>query len=289
MTQLNRAFIIGIILNVVYVSAEFMAGFYYNSMALLSDAGHNLSDVAGLGIALLAFRLAKIPANDRFTYGYKKSTVLAALANALLLFIAVGGIGWESLQRIQNPPEVPGTIISVVAFAGIIINGLTASLFFRDKEKDINIKGAYLHMALDALVSMGVVAAGLLIRFTGLYWIDPVISLIIIVVITVSTWSLLKNSLRLSLDGKPSDIDSAVLKEKILKIKGVTDIHHVHIWALSSNQNALTAHLVLSSALSSQEIEMIKKKVKHEMEHQRIHHATLETEVENFDCAEKDC
>ncbi len=176
-TNLSRAFIIGIILNSVFVVTEFIAGFHYNSLALLSDAGHNLSDVASLGLSLLAFRLSRSGATDRFTYGYKKSTVLASLANAVILLIAVGSIGWEAIQRFLHPVETQGNVIAVIAGIGIVINAVSAFFFFSNRDKELNVKAAYLHLAVDAIVSAGVVIAGILIYYTGLKWIDPMISL----------------------------------------------------------------------------------------------------------------
>lgn len=280
-TSLNKAFIVGIVLNLVFVLVEFGAGFYFDSLALLSDAGHNLSDVVSLVLALLAFRLAKVKANSRYTYGYKKSTVLVSLLNAVILLVAVGGILVESINKLQHPEEVPGGAIAWVAGVGVVINAFTAFLFMKDKEKDLNVKGAYLHMAADTLVSVGVLVAGLIIRQTGWYIIDPIIGIIIAIVILISTWDLLHDSIRLSLDGVPVGIDSEKVKELISQIPGVKDIHHMHIWAISTTENALTAHIVIDNLNN---MESLKHEIKHTLEHCNIHHATLEFESRKEHC-----
>ena len=280
-TSLNKAFIVGIVLNLVFVLVEFGAGFYFDSLALLSDAGHNLSDVVSLVLALLAFRLAKVKASSRYTYGYKKSTVLVSLLNAVILLVAVGGILVESINKLQHPEEVPGGAIAWVAGVGVVINAFTAFLFMKDKEKDLNVKGAYLHMAADTLVSVGVLVAGLIIRQTGWYIIDPIIGIIIAIVILISTWDLLHDSIRLSLDGVPVGIDSEKVKELISQIPGVKDIHHMHIWAISTTENALTAHIVIDNLNN---MESLKHEIKHTLEHCDIHHATLEFESRKEHC-----
>lgn len=280
-TSLNKAFIVGIVLNLVFVLVEFGAGFYFDSLALLSDAGHNLSDVVSLVLALLAFRLAKVKANSRYTYGYKKSTVLVSLLNAVILLVAVGGILVESINKLQHPEEVPGGAIAWVAGVGVVINAFTTFLFMKDKEKDLNVKGAYLHMAADTLVSVGVLVAGLIIRQTGWYIIDPIIGIIIAIVILISTWDLLHDSIRLSLDGVPVGIDSEKVKELISQIPGVKDIHHMHIWAISTTENALTAHIVIDNLNN---MESLKHEIKHTLEHCNIHHATLEFESRKEHC-----
>jgi cobalt-zinc-cadmium efflux system protein len=288
LTHLNRAFVIGIGLNSLFVVIEVIAGFSTNSLALLTDAGHNLGDVAGLALSLIAFRLAKVKADKKFTYGYSKTTILVTLINAVVLLIAIGGIGYEAVQRLLHPEVTEGKVMAIVAVVGIVINSASALLFLRDKDKDLNVKGAYLHMASDALVSLGVVVAGVIIYFTHIYWLDSVTSLVIIVVILIGTWRLLTDSLRLSLDAVPRDIDMDKVKENILKIKGVTDIHHIHVWALSTRVNALTAHIVINESLSSVEEQRLKENVKHELEHLNIQHATLETERGNLHCAEEE-
>ena len=279
--SLNKAFIIGIVLNLAFVVIEFAAGFWFDSLALLSDAGHNLSDVVSLVLALLAFRLAKVKANERYTYGYKKSTILVSLLNAVILLVAVGAIVIESIHKLNNPAVVPGGAIAWVAGVGVLINAFTAFLFMKDKEKDLNVKGAYLHMAADALVSVGVLVAGIVISRTGWYIIDPIIGLIVAVVILISTWNLLHDSLRLTLDGVPTSIDSQKVVEAIRALPGVDDVHHIHIWAISTTENALTAHIVLKQPEGMQEVKHL---IRHRLEDFGIGHATLEFEVPGEHC-----
>lgn len=279
--SLNKAFIIGIVLNLAFVVIEFAAGFWFDSLALLSDAGHNLSDVVSLVLALLAFRLAKVKANERYTYGYKKSTILVSLLNAVILLVAVGAIVIESIHKLSNPAVVPGGAIAWVAGVGVLINAFTAFLFMKDKEKDLNVKGAYLHMAADALVSVGVLVAGIVISRTGWYIIDPIIGLIVAVVILISTWNLLHDSLRLTLDGVPTSIDSQKVVEAIRALPGVDDVHHIHIWAISTTENALTAHIVLKQPEGMQEVKHL---IRHRLEDFGIDHATLEFEVPGEHC-----
>lgn len=279
--SLNKAFIIGIVLNLAFVVIEFAAGFWFDSLALLSDAGHNLSDVVSLVLALLAFRLAKVKANERYTYGYKKSTILVSLLNAVILLVAVGAIVIESIHKLSNPAVVPGGAIAWVAGVGVLINAFTAFLFMKDKEKDLNVKGAYLHMAADALVSVGVLVAGIVITRTDWYIIDPIIGLIVAVVILISTWNLLHDSLRLTLDGVPTSIDSQKVVEAIRALPGVDDVHHIHIWAISTTENALTAHIVLKQPEGMQEVKHL---IRHRLEDFGIGHATLEFEVPGEHC-----
>lgn len=279
--SLNKAFIIGIVLNLAFVVIEFAAGFWFDSLALLSDAGHNLSDVVSLVLALLAFRLAKVKANERYTYGYKKSTILVSLLNAVILLVAVGAIVIESIHKLSNPAVVPGGAIAWVASVGVLINAFTAFLFMKDKEKDLNVKGAYLHMAADALVSVGVLVAGIVISRTGWYIIDPIIGLIVAVVILISTWNLLHDSLRLTLDGVPTSIDSQKVVKAIRALPGVDDVHHIHIWAISTTENALTAHIVLKQPEGMQEVKHL---IRHRLEDFGIGHATLEFEVPGEHC-----
>jgi cobalt-zinc-cadmium efflux system protein len=274
--KIRNAFYIGIFLNVVFVVIEAIVGWRQNSLALLSDAGHNLSDVVSLVLSLIAFKLMYSKATQSYTYGYKKVTVLVALFNALLLFAAVGGIIYEAIFRFYNPQPLQGKTMAIVAFVGIIINSVTAYFFMKDKDADLNVKGAYLHMAADALVSLGVVIAGVVIIFTNWFWLDAVMSIVIALVILYGTWSLFTQSLKLALDGVPEGVDFNKLKEGILGIDGVKDFKHLHIWALSTTENALTAHLQVEKSLSLDEIETLKDKVKHELEHFNVQHITLE-------------
>jgi cobalt-zinc-cadmium efflux system protein len=286
-TQVNKSLIVGILLNLTFVVVEFVAGFFSHSLALISDAGHNLSDVGSLALALLAFRLLKSKATEKFTYGYRKASILISLLNAVILLIAVGSIGYESVHRFIEPRPVATNIIIYVATVGIIINFISALLFFRDREKDLNLKGAYLHLMVDALVSVGVVVSGIIMMYTQWFWIDPFISLIIMVVILTSTWNLLRDSLSLSMDAVPTNIKIESIREAALKISGVKDIHHIHVWAISTAENALTAHLVISDTISHEETSQLKNLFKHTLEHLGIQHVTLETEVE--ECREAPC
>ena len=285
----STAFIIGISLNALFVIVEVIAGIVNNSMSLLTDAGHNLSDVASLVLSLIAFRLAKKKSSEKFTYGYKKTTVLAALFNAVLLLIAIGILGFESVHRLFNPAAVRGNIIAWVAGAGIFVNIITALMFFRNRKSDLNIKSAYLHMMSDALVSIGVVAGGILIIYTGWYWVDPAIGLIIMLVILFGTWSLLTESFRLSVDAVPPDINIQEIKDIITSQENIVEVHHIHVWALSTTENALTAHVSLNEALSFDEKMKVVQNLKHELLHHQIHHSTIEIETELSDCQQKDC
>ncbi len=277
--HLNRAFIIGIILNLLFVVVEFAAGFFSDSLALISDAGHNLMDVANLGLSLLAFRLAKVKPNDTFTFGYRKSTILASMFNAIILLVGMGFVGYEAIVRIGQPEPVKGGIVAIVAGIGIVINAATALLFFRDKDHDLNVKGAYLHMLSDALVSLGAMIAGIIIIYTNWFWLDAVVSIVIIVVIVISTWHLLGDSLRLAMDAVPQGIEMEKVKACALKISGIKAIHHIHIWGMSTTENALTAQLLVDGTLTLEQIEELKKVFRHEMEHLNIQHVTLETEL----------
>lgn len=283
----NRAFITGIVLNLAFVIIEFAAGFYYNSLALMSDAGHNLSDVATLALSLFAFKLAQRKATSKYTFGFHKGTILASLANAIILLIAVGSIGWEAVRRFLEPAETQGSVISIVSGIGILVNGLSALLFFKLKNNDLNAKGAYLHLATDALVSLGVVIAGFLISYTGIKWIDPLISLLVMGIVIYGTWGLLTESLRLSLDAVPSAIELEKIKEIIKKTEGVNNVHHVHIWAIGTSKNAMTAHLILNENLTAEQVSKIKQEVRHKLYHLDIHHVTLETESSS--CNGKNC
>ena len=282
--SVNTAFYVGIILNLAFVVIEATVGLIIHSLSLLSDAGHNLADVAGLGLSLFAYRMMRVKSNTVFTYGYKKTTVLVALLNGGILLISIGAILFESVHRLILPEPVRGSTISVVAGIGIVINGITALLFFRNKENDLNIKSAFLHLLSDAVVSAALVLGGILIQFTNWYWIDPVLGIVVAMVIIYSTWNLLRDSLRLSLDAVPQGIDLRVVKSAIEKIPGVQDFHHIHIWALSTTENALTGHVVLKKEISIEEQEKIKKEIKHQLLHLNIQHATLETETESLAC-----
>lgn len=287
--HINRAFVWGIILNTAFVIIQAGAGLYTDSIALLSDAGHNLSDVASLLISLLAFRLSRAKPSPSFTYGYKKTTVLAALVNAVILLIAIAVLGYEAVVRLNHPTPVAGGTVAIVAGIGIAVNFASAMFFFRSKEHDLNTRGAYLHLITDALVSLGVVVAGLLIQYTGFYWLDGAVSLVILIVILVSTWRLLSDSLRMALDAVPHNIDRDRIKEIVLAIPGVQEMHHTHIWAMSTTQNALTTHLTLDDKLPFHEKMKLVHEVKHQLRKHHIHHATIELESPQQPCDDKDC
>ena len=241
----NRSFAFGIALNVLYIVIEIGYGLKVNSMALIADAGHNFSDVLGLLLAWGASYLAASNPSQKRTYGLRKSTILAALFNAVILMIAVGAITIESIRKIIEPEAIGGTTMMIVASVGVLINTLTALLFMKGRENDINIKGAFLHMAADAGVSFGVVAAGFLINLTGFNMLDPMISIVIVIVITIGTWGLLKDSFNLSMDAVPRNIDYEEVRNYLGSIEGVAEVHDLHIWAMSTTEIALTAHLVI--------------------------------------------
>ena len=277
----GRAFVLGIALNIVFVAVEAGAGLYLGSLALLSDAGHNLSDVVSLVLALLAFRMMMIKPSRKYTYGYKKMTVLVSLVNGMLLVGAVAVILWQSVEKLMTPQPVEGGVVAWVAGVGIVVNAFTAFLFFKGKDKDLNVKGAYLHMAADTLVSVGVLAGGIVIKYTGWYVIDPIIGIVVAAGILFSTWGLLRDSVVLALDGVPRGLDVKAVKEAILGQKGVKGVHHMHVWALSTTQNALTAHIVVGGY---DDEKRVKDQVKHVLHDMGIDHATLELEVGCEDC-----
>ena len=289
LTNVNAALIIGIVLNSLFVVVEAVIGFSVDSLSLLSDAGHNLADVGSLALSLLAFKMLKIKPNNKYTYGYRKTTILASLVNGVILLISVGAIVYAAIQRFSNPPALPGKTIALVAGIGIVINFATAFMFLKNKDSDLNIKGAYLHMLADGLVSVGIMAGGIIIYFTQLYWIDPVFSLIIVIVILSNTWSLLKESLALTLDAVPKDISVEEIKKNAEDLDGIKNLHHIHIWAMSTTENAMTAHMVIDQCDNVSRIKEIKNKLKHRLEHMNIQHITLETEFSNDDCLKKEC
>ena len=284
--NLNKAFIWGIILNSAFVLIEFLIGLFANSIGLISDAGHNLSDVASLILALMAFRVAKVHSTRQYTYGYKKMTIHVSLINAVILLVAVAFIIVESIRKLITSEIVEGGMISITAAVGVVINGITAWLFMKDKEKDLNVKGAYLHMAADALVSIGVVVSGIIIMLTGWYRIDGIIGLVVAAIIVYSTIDLLKDSVRLALDGVPDKISVEEISEGILKINNVKDVHHIHIWAISTTENALTAHIKINDINLW---ENTKHEIKHYLQEHNISHCTLETESSDCNCEEEDC
>ncbi|MBU0669657.1 MAG: cation diffusion facilitator family transporter [Alphaproteobacteria bacterium] len=278
----GNAFLIGIVLNTAFVAVEATYGWLSGSMALIADAGHNLSDVLALMLAWAASVAAKRPATERFTYGYKSSTILAALANAALLLIAVGAILYETVARMADPAPVEGMTMVVIAGIGIVINTGTALLFLRGRADDLNIRGAFLHMAADALVSLGVVIAGLAILWSGALWIDPAVSLVIVLVIAWGTWSLLKDSLKMSLQAVPPGISESAVRGYLAGLPGVEAVHDLHIWPMSTTETALTAHLVMPGGHPG---DAFLSEIAGELEHHhRIGHATVQVEISREDC-----
>ena len=274
-----------IILNLLFVGVEAGVGLWQNSLSLLSDAGHNLSDVFSLVLVVVGLHLVQVHSNSRYTYGYKKSTILISLANAILLLIAVGVIVAESVHKLRNPAAIDGSVISWTAGVGILVNGLTTFLLMRGQKNDLNIRGAFLHMAADTLVSVGVVISGIVIAHTGWFIIDPIISIVIAIVILVSTWELLRDSMRLALDGVPEGIEVEEVAETMRDIDHVTDVHHMHIWAMSTTENALTAHVVVDD---EHEAAYVRKAIKEALLTKGITHATIE--IESGDgCCDKEC
>lgn len=264
-----------IALNLLFVVVEAGVGLWQNSLSLLSDAGHNLSDVFSLVLVVVGLHLVQLHSNSRYTYGYKKSTILISLANALLLLIAVGVIVAESIHKLREPSSIDGTVISWTAGVGILINGLTTLLLMRGQKGDLNIRGAFLHMAADTLVSVGVVISGIVITHTGWFIIDPIISIVIALVILISTWELLRDSMRLALDGVPEGIEVEEVTQLMRSTEHVTDVHHLHIWAMSTTQNALTAHVVIDD---EHHTSSVRKALKEALNDHGITHATIEIE-----------
>ena len=273
----GRAFVIAIILNTAFVVVEFVFGFIANSTALIADAGHNLSDVLGLVLAWSAAILGRKAPNERYTYGLRSTSILAALANAMFLLVTCGAIAWEAAQRFSHPPAVAGLTVTLVAAVGIIVNGLSAWLFMKGNKGDMNIRAAYLHMAADAAVSLGVVVVGITIIFTGWYWLDPIVSLIIVAVIVIGTWGLLRESVQLALSAVPAHIDVTAVETYLRQCPGVTDIHDLHIWGMSTTESALTVHLVMpdgypGDAFMDDIMQTLEKRFS-------VHHSTLQIEL----------
>lgn len=280
------AFAIGVSLNLAFVILEAGFGWWADSLALLADAGHNLSDVLGLIMAWGGYALAKLAPSPRRTYGWRGSTILAALFNALLLLVAIGGVAWEAIERLNEPAEVAAPVVIVVASIGVIINTATAALFMRGRHGDLNLRGAYLHMAADALLSLGVVIAGLVIMWTGWNWVDPLTSLIIAAAIFVGTWSLLKESLHLAMAAVPPSVDYEQVDQYLRQLPGVSDVHDLHVWAMSTTEIALTAHLVRPDCDND---DAVLKQLKEDL-HDRfgIGHTTIQIErsIDDADCGQ---
>lgn len=274
--ELDSVFIWAIVLNGLFVVVEFFVGLFIGSIGLISDAGHNFSDIISLILALLAIMLANLQANSRYTFGYKKTTVLVSLINALLLLVAIVFIVYESISKLLAPEQVKGEIISLTAAIGVIIKAITTLLFHKNKDKDLNIKGVYLHMLADTLVGIGVVISGVIMSFTKWYFIDGVIGLLIAIVVLISAWKLLLRSLRLTLDGVPYELDFNKIVNTIKEVKGVEQVDNIHIWAISTRENALNAHILIRDV---KDMERIKQEIKNKLLLEKINYTTLEFEV----------
>ena len=281
----NRAFLLAIVLNTVFVAIEFAYGFIANSTALMADAGHNLSDVLGLMLAMGAAMLARREPSARYTYGLRGSSILAALLNALLLMLACGAIAWEAVHRFTEPAPVAGLTVSAVAAIGIVINGVSAWMLMAGAKEDLNMRAAYQHMAADAAISLGVAISGLVILYTGWTWLDPVMSIGIVLLIVMGTWGLLRESLLMAMAAVPASVDADKVSEFLRTQPGVSDIHDLHIWAMSTTETALTAHLVMPAGYPGDAaIDAIVARLKADF---AIHHCTLQTEqgTTDHDCA----
>jgi cobalt-zinc-cadmium efflux system protein len=277
----GKAFAVGIGLNAAFVVLEVVFGIASNSVALLADAGHNLSDALGLGVAWAAVILAKRLPTARFTYGLGSSSILAALFNAIFLLVVVGGLSWEAIQRFSQPEPVAGKTVMIVAACGIVLNGFCAWLFASGSKGDLNVRDAFMHMASDALVSLGVVVAGFIILMTGWHWIDPAMSLIINGVIVWGTWSLLKGSVSMSLNAVPAEIETAKVEAYLKGLSGVTEVHDLHIWSMSTTETALTVHLVRPSGLDDDLLVSAARELEHRF---KIQHATIQLESGTREC-----
>ncbi len=282
-SEVNRSFMIGIALNVSYVIVEIIYGFKNNSTALLSDAAHNVGDVSGLLLAFLAFKLQTIKPSKIFSYGFKKGSIVTSFINSILLAFAIGAIAWEGVHKIMNPSPLSGTIIMWVALMGVVINFISALFFKKNQKEDLNIKAAYWHLMADALVSFGVVISGIVIHYTNFYALDGIIAIVIAVVVLFSTWSLFKDSAIAILDGVPNAINPEEIKEHLLEVNGVKSVHHIHIWGISTNENALTAHIVVDNL---ENLPKIKSLLKEELGEHNITHSTLEFEIVQENCTE---
>ena len=272
----NMAFAISTSLNLVFVIVEAIYALSANSMSLLADAGHNLGDVAGLLLAWLASWLLTRKSGERYSYGYKKTTVIAALVNAVLLIATSVLIARESIEKLLYPSSVHEMTVIIVAMMGIFINGGTALLFMRGRHDDLNIRGAFLHLAADTLISLGVVVAGLILLYTGWLWLDPVVGLIIVVSILYGSWGLFRDSVNLIIDAVPHNVNLSGVREFLYKIPGVTAVHDLHIWGLSTRENALTVHLVMpESPLTDEQSHDINHTLAHDF---NVHHVTMQVE-----------
>ncbi|EMF83334.1 cation diffusion facilitator family transporter [Leptospira weilii serovar Topaz str. LT2116] len=287
--SVGKSLVIAMFFNLVYAGIEAGIGLWSGSLALLSDAGHNLMDVSSLLLAWIAIKLQERGPSPGFTYGWKKSSILVSLLNSILIFGTVGFIIYESIEKLSRPTPVPGGMVAAVAFVGVLVNFSSSFLFRKSKNEDVNMKGAYLHLLADGLVSLGVIVSGLLIQWLGFLWIDPIVGLLVGLVILYGNIPLFRQSLRLSLDSTPDTIRSEIVESELKSIEGVLNIHHIHIWSLSTTENALTAHLVLKNGLSSDHQRIIKYKAREILKGLKIAHVTLETEDERENCGQVDC
>lgn len=283
-TNLSFAFFVAITVNVVFVVIEAVFGFRIHSLALLSDAGHNAMDVFNLIVSGLALWVSRLKGNERYTYGYKRASVFAALLNSVLLIATAVYLIVEAFDRLANPVETVGTTMMAVATVGILVNGLSSFLLMKGSKNDINVRSAYLHLLADALVSAGVVVGGAIIYFTGYLAVDPIISIVVSVVMIWGVMDLLKTSVRMNFDGVPAGMNVSEIRKELLGIPGVEDIHDLHVWSLSTTENAMTAHVVIEKGADKRKI---KDSIRHKLLHRDIRHVTLETEHEK--CADTDC
>jgi len=284
----GRAFAVGIVLNTVFVIVEVTYGLLSNSLALIADAGHNLGDILGLVVAWIATVLARRVPTDRHTYGLRRSSVLAALSNAIILLVSVGAIAWEAVRRFSNPGPIVADTVIFVSLVGVVINTGTALMFMSGRKGDLNIRGAFLHMAADAAISLGVAVSGVFMLLWGWVWLDPVISLTIVAIIVVGTWDLLKSSVNLALDAVPENIDVDAVRKYLLSLPNVVELHHFHIWGISTTEVALTVHLVFEK--SEQSKSLLQDVSLHLRSHFKIGHSTIQCEyVGDAECVAKDC
>ena len=276
----GRAFAIGIAANLAYLGGEAVAGIFSGSLALLADAGHNLGDVLGLGLSWGAAMLSRRQPSGRFTYGLRSSSILAALANAIILLVVTGGIAWEAIWRISHPVEVAGGIVVAVAAIGIFVNGGTA-LLFASGTGDLNVKSAFFHLAADALVTAGVVAAGIVIWLTNWLWLDPAVSLAVSAVIVFGSWGLLRSAIGLALDAVPEGLDIAAVRAHLLGLPGVAGLHDLHIWGMSTTETALTCHLIMPDGHPG---DAVLNEMAQQLHHRfSIQHATIQIELADSD------
>lgn len=288
LTNVNTSFVIAVVANLAFTIIEAVYGFLTSSMSLLADAGHNLSDVLGLLLAWGAAYLATRKSSELYSFGYRRTTILAALINAVVLVVAAGMIAFESIHKLLDPSPISAVPVMIVATIGIFVNAGTAMLFMKGSKEDLNLRGAYLHLAYDALISVGVVVAAILIYFTDFYWIDPIVGLLIVAVILGGTWGLLRDSVNLIIDAVPGQVDLQEVRNYLLGIDGVTEVHDLHIWGMSTRENCLTAHLVMPDNTLWDSEESYATIGRHMASHFSIHHVTLQVEKDP-DCTNPDC